>query len=149
MGQVVQQAAAAAKVGGKSGDKNVAVAAGTVEIAQYLTFLVPVVDPAARFGYARGEVGKRTCIVILLDIQHVLSMDEMASLGSIAHSQDGVADREHRAAVPTRSQADAVAMVREGSGTHFDPSLVECFMEDADEFRYITAQFSDDADEEH
>ena len=48
---------------------------------------------------------------------------------------------------PAWSHADAVAMVREGSGTHFDPSLVDCFMEDADEFRYIASRFSDDTDE--
>jgi purine-binding chemotaxis protein CheW len=36
--------------------------------------------------------------VIILDIQCVLSVDEMASLSTIAHVQDGVADSERRAA---------------------------------------------------
>ena len=46
----------------------------------------------------------------------------------------------------SHADADAVAMVREGSGTHFDPALVDCFMEDADEFRCIAARFSDTPD---
>ncbi len=48
---------------------------------------------------------------------------------------------------PAWSHADAVAMVRESSGTHFDPSLVDCFLEDADEFRCIASRFSDEPDE--
>lgn len=49
---------------------------------------------------------------------------------------------------PAWSHADAVAMIRESSGKHFDPSLVDCFLQDADEFRYIASRFSDDSDEE-
>jgi putative two-component system response regulator len=45
------------------------------------------------------------------------------------------------------SHTDAVEMVRENRGTHFDPTLVDCFLEDADEFRYIASRFSDDTDE--
>ncbi len=48
---------------------------------------------------------------------------------------------------PAWSHADAVAMVRESRGTHFDPSLVDCFMEDADEFHCIASRFSDEPDE--
>ncbi len=50
---------------------------------------------------------------------------------------------------PAWPHAEAVNMVREGRGAHFDPSLVDCFFEDADEFRYIASRFSDDADEEN
>ena len=49
---------------------------------------------------------------------------------------------------PAWSHAEAIEMIREGRGRHFDPSLVDCFMEDADEFRYIASRFSDDVDEE-
>jgi response regulator RpfG family c-di-GMP phosphodiesterase len=38
-------------------------------------------------------------------------------------------------------------MIGEGRGRHFDPSLVDCFMENTDEFRYIASRFSDDIDE--
>jgi putative two-component system response regulator len=48
---------------------------------------------------------------------------------------------------PAWSHADAVDMIRAGRGGHFDPSLVDCFLEDADEFRYIASRFSDDAEE--
>ena len=48
---------------------------------------------------------------------------------------------------PAWTHADAVAMIGEGRGRHFDPSLVDCFLEDADEFRYIASRFSDDIDE--
>jgi putative two-component system response regulator len=48
---------------------------------------------------------------------------------------------------PAWSHADAVAMVRDGRGTQFDPSLVDCFLEDADEFRCIASKFSDPSDQ--
>ena len=104
MGQVVQQTATAAD---RSAGKNAVLAAGAVEIAQYLTFqlsgemyavgilnvkeiieygnlteipmmpafirgvinlrgsVVPVVDLAARFGGQQTETSRRTCIVII------------------------------------------------------------------------------------
>jgi putative two-component system response regulator len=49
---------------------------------------------------------------------------------------------------PAWSHAAAVDMIREGRGKHFDPSLVDCFLQDADEFRYIASRFSDDIEEE-
>ena len=49
---------------------------------------------------------------------------------------------------PAWSHAAAVDMIREGRGKHFDPSLVDCFLQDADEFRYIASRFSDDTEEE-
>jgi putative two-component system response regulator len=49
---------------------------------------------------------------------------------------------------PAWTHSAAVDVVREGRGGHFDPSLVDCFLEDADEFRYIASRFSDDSDEE-
>jgi putative two-component system response regulator len=45
---------------------------------------------------------------------------------------------------PAWSHADAVDAILEGRGGHFDPSLVDCFLEDADEFRYIASRFSDE-----
>lgn len=49
---------------------------------------------------------------------------------------------------PAWSHAEAIDMIREGRGAHFDPSLVDCFMENTDEFRYIASRFSDEADED-
>ena len=48
---------------------------------------------------------------------------------------------------PAWSHAAAVDMIRDSRSTHFDPSLVDCFLEDADEFRYIASRFSDDTPE--
>lgn len=45
------------------------------------------------------------------------------------------------------SHETAVGIIREGRGAHFDPSLVDCFLEDADEFRFIAERFSDDTDD--
>jgi putative two-component system response regulator len=50
---------------------------------------------------------------------------------------------------PAWSHTDAVELVRESSGTHFDPALVDCFLQDTDEFRTIVSRFSDNADEEN
>ena len=48
---------------------------------------------------------------------------------------------------PAWPHAAAIDLIREERGGQFDPSLVDCFLDDADEFRYIAAQFSDDMNE--
>lgn len=50
---------------------------------------------------------------------------------------------------PAFAHATAIEIIIEGKGNHFDPSLVDCFLEDADEFRYIASRFSDDTEEEN
>ncbi|OHC67180.1 MAG: two-component system response regulator [Rhodocyclales bacterium RIFCSPLOWO2_02_FULL_63_24] len=47
---------------------------------------------------------------------------------------------------PPLPHAVAVEAIREGRGSQFDPSIVDCFLEDADEFRYIASRFSDDTE---
>ena len=39
---------------------------------------------------------------------------------------------------------DAINAIREGRGTHFDPDIVDCFLDDIEEFRLIAAEFNDD-----
>ena len=43
--------------------------------------VVPVVDLSARFGRNKTEVSRRTCIVIILDADKVLSVGELSMLG--------------------------------------------------------------------
>ena len=147
MGQVVQQAA---NTGGKAG--KTAVAASTVDIQQYLTFLlsgemyavgilnvkeiieygqlteipmmpafirgvinlrgsvVPVVDLAARFGHAQSEIGKRTCIVIV----EVSQEDSKHDLGIMVDAVSEVlevssADIEPAPAFGAKIRADFIA----------------------------------------
>jgi putative two-component system response regulator len=38
---------------------------------------------------------------------------------------------------------DAVAIMREGRGTHFDPDILDAFLELHEEFREIAERFSD------
>ena len=45
--------------------------------------VVPVVDLSARFGGQQTEASRRTCIVIILNIQRVLSVDEIAQLATM------------------------------------------------------------------
>ncbi|MDD5175575.1 MAG: response regulator [Sterolibacterium sp.] len=54
-----------------------------------------------------------------------------------------ISKRVYKPALP---HADAVDAIRDGRGGHFDPFLVDCFLENADEFRYIASRFSDDTD---
>jgi response regulator RpfG family c-di-GMP phosphodiesterase len=37
-----------------------------------------------------------------------------------------------------------VEQIRSARGSHFDPDIVDCFLEDPDEFDAIAARFSDD-----
>ena len=46
--------------------------------------VVPVIDLLARFGKGASQTTKRTCIVIILPIQQVLSVDEIAALTMVA-----------------------------------------------------------------
>jgi putative two-component system response regulator len=51
-----------------------------------------------------------------------------------------ISERVYKAA---KSHAAAVEIIREGSGTQFDPEIVGCFLEEADEFMYIASTFQD------
>ena len=56
-----------------------------------------------------------------------------------------ISKRVYKPALP---HATAVAAIRDERGGHFDPSIVDCFLENDDEFRRIAAKFSDEIDEE-
>lgn len=69
-----------------------------------------------------------------------------ARLMALADVYDAlISKRVYKPALP---HAVAIDAIREGRGGHFDPSIVDCFLEDADEFRYIASRFSDDTDQE-
>ena len=44
---------------------------------------------------------------------------------------------------PAMSHEEAVRIIREGRGNHFDPDIVDAFLEITDEFQAIAAQFAD------
>ena len=45
---------------------------------------------------------------------------------------------------PAFPHEKAVALIAEGSGTHFDPDIVSAFMDVAGEFRTIAQTYGDD-----
>jgi len=45
------------------------------------------------------------------------------------------------------SHEDAVAIMREGRGTHFDPDILDAFLELHEEFREIAARFADSSED--
>src|SRR5207247_1649589 len=49
-------------------------------------------------------------------------------------------DRVYRAAMP---HEEVVQIIKEGSGSHFDPTIVTAFLEVADEFRRICEELAD------
>jgi putative two-component system response regulator len=51
-----------------------------------------------------------------------------------------ISERVYKAAMP---HADAVEIIREGSRSQFDPDIVACFLEEAEEFLYIASTFTD------
>lgn len=51
------------------------------------------------------------------------------------------------ASKPALSHAQAVASIRGGSGTHFDPDVVDAFLAVEAEFREIAERYADDADQ--
>lgn len=55
-----------------------------------------------------------------------------------------ISKRVYKPALP---HATAVDEIRAGRGSQFDPAIVDCFLEDADEFRYIASRFSDATEE--
>ena len=65
-----------------------------------------------------------------------------ARLMSVADVYDAlISERVYKAAM---SHATAVGIIRAGSGSQFDPLIVDCFVEASDEFARIAARFSDD-----
>jgi putative two-component system response regulator len=44
---------------------------------------------------------------------------------------------------PAMSHAASVEIIREGRGSHFDPEVLDVFLELADEFNDIARRFSD------
>jgi putative two-component system response regulator len=52
-------------------------------------------------------------------------------------------DRVYRAAMP---HDEVVQIIKEGSGSHFDPAIVAAFVEIADDFRRICEKLADDAE---
>jgi putative two-component system response regulator len=49
---------------------------------------------------------------------------------------------------PAWPHQEAVALIQDGRGKHFDPVIVDCFMEDPDEFHTIALRFSDKENQE-
>jgi putative two-component system response regulator len=65
-----------------------------------------------------------------------------ARLMALADVYDAlISKRVYKAAM---SHSAAIEIIREGRAKHFDPQIVDCFLEDVDEFRYIASRFSDD-----
>ncbi len=65
-----------------------------------------------------------------------------ARLMAVADVYDALTSR--RVYKPACSHDKAVAFIREGSGSHFDPMLVDVFLEIEHEFRRIALRFADD-----
>ncbi|MFA5504121.1 MAG: two-component system response regulator [Vulcanimicrobiota bacterium] len=65
-------------------------------------------------------------------------------LMAIADVYDALISR--RCYKPAYTHEEAVRIIREGRGRHFDPELTDAFLEIAEEFRRIADQFRDDAD---
>ncbi len=64
-----------------------------------------------------------------------------ARLMAVADVYDALISR--RVYKPPYPHEKAVALIREGKGSHFDPDMVDAFMEIADEFYEISLQFAD------
>ena len=69
-----------------------------------------------------------------------------ARLMAVADVYDAlISKRVYKPAIP---HADAVAIIRRGRGSHFDPDLVDGFLRIADDFAAIAQRFADAAHEE-
>lgn len=65
-----------------------------------------------------------------------------ARLMALADVYDAlICKRVYKAAMP---HGAAVEIIREGRAKHFDPQIVDCFLDNVDEFHSIAARFSDD-----
>jgi putative two-component system response regulator len=51
--------------------------------------------------------------------------------------------RSRRSYKDPMTHEEAVACIREASGTHFDPDIVRAFLESQDEFADIAARYTD------
>jgi putative two-component system response regulator len=70
-----------------------------------------------------------------------------ARLMALADVYDAlISKRVYKPAMP---HAAAVAVIREGRGTHFDPEVLDAFLALSDEFDAIARRFSDSTTEEH
>ncbi|MCB1823186.1 MAG: two-component system response regulator [Candidatus Competibacteraceae bacterium] len=65
-----------------------------------------------------------------------------ARLMAVADVYDALISR--RIYKPALPHEQAVAMIREGRGGHFDPDITDAFLECAEQFRAIAARFADD-----
>ena len=65
-----------------------------------------------------------------------------ARLMAVADVYDALISR--RIYKPALPHEQAVAMIREGRDQHFDPDIVDAFLECAEQFRTIAARFADD-----
>lgn len=65
-----------------------------------------------------------------------------ARLMAVADVYDALVSRRiYKAPIP---HADAVEMIRQGRGTQFDPRVIDCFIDHAEEMRDIYATYADD-----
>jgi putative two-component system response regulator len=68
-----------------------------------------------------------------------------ARLMALADVYDAlICKRVYKAAMPPHV---AVDIIRDGRAKHFDPQIVDCFLDDVDEFHHIAEKFSDDHSE--
>ncbi len=65
-----------------------------------------------------------------------------ARLMALADVYDAlICKRVYKAAMP---HSVAVDIIREGREKHFDPQIVDCFLQDVEQFQHIASRFSDD-----
>lgn len=79
-------------------------------------------------GYPQGLVGQQIPVG--------------ARLMAVADVYDAVISR--RVYKPEMPHEKAAAIIREGSGTHFDPAVVAAFLELQEDFKQIAARYADD-----
>jgi putative two-component system response regulator len=68
-----------------------------------------------------------------------------ARLMAVADVYDALISR--RIYKPPMIHEEAVRIISEGSGTHFDPDVTAAFLQRVDEFRWIAARFSDEPED--
>ena len=67
--------------------------------------------------------------------------DEATSAAPLSDVYDALISK--RVYKPSYSHDEAVAMIRQGSGSHFDPSMVDAFLEIQGEFKEIADRYVD------
>jgi putative two-component system response regulator len=69
-----------------------------------------------------------------------------ARVMAVADVYDALISR--RVYKPPMSANEALEIIRDGRGSHFDPRIVDCFLNQNNVFRLIAAQYSDETTDE-